>query len=48
MRIGDLSGEIDQEITNLGFKLEMEIKLLGFILSNKKNILYKNTDLLCL
>ena len=38
MRIGDLSGEIDQEITNLGFKLEMEIKLLGFIISNKKNI----------
>ena len=42
MRIGDLSGEIDQEIINLGFKLETEIKLLGFILSNKKNILDLN------
>ena len=38
MRIGDLSSEIDPEITNLGFKLETEIKLLGFIISNQKYV----------
>ena len=38
MRIGDLSGEIDPDIISLGFKIETEIKLLGFTLSNCKNI----------
>ena len=42
MRIGDLSGEIDPDIVSLGFKIETEIKLLGFTLSNCKNIVELN------
>ena len=38
----NLSGEIDPDIVSLGFKIETEIKLLGFALSNCKNIVELN------
>ena len=38
MRVGDLSGEIEPDILALGFKIETEIKLLGFTLSNQKDM----------
>jgi hypothetical protein len=38
MRIGNLDGEIDQEIINLGFSFVNDMVLLGFKLSNIENV----------
>ncbi len=38
MRIGNLDGEVDQEIVNLGFSFVNDMVLLGFKLSNTENL----------
>jgi len=44
MRIGDLSGDIEQRILDLGFPFTDELTVLGFILQNKGNMIAKNYE----
>jgi len=44
MRIGDLSGEVSEEITNLGFPLTNEITVLGFVLQNQGDMVARNYE----
>jgi len=44
MRIGDLNGEIDQRIIDLGFPFANEITVLGFTLQNHGNMVAKNFE----
>jgi len=44
MRIGDLTGEIDQRIIDLGFPFTNEITVLGFILNNQDSFVAKNYE----
>ena len=39
MRIGNLDGEINDDIINLGFTITTSIKLLGYQISNNDDIL---------
>jgi hypothetical protein len=47
MRIGDLSGPIDQRILDLGFEIVEECSLLGFVFSNKEDLDVSNEAKLC-
>jgi hypothetical protein len=44
MRIGNLAGEIPQEILDLGFNFTNKIKLLGFTLQNYGDIIASNFE----
>ena len=44
MRIGDLTGETEQRIIDLGFPFSNEITVLGFILQNSGNMIAKNYE----
>jgi hypothetical protein len=44
MRIGDTSGEIPQEINELGFSFANKIQLLGFTLNNYSNYVNENYE----
>jgi hypothetical protein len=44
MRIGNTEGNPDPRITNLGFSIENECKLLGFTVSDGENQYNKNFD----
>ena len=44
LRIGDLSGEVDQRIIDLGFTFTNEITVLGFILKNSGSMVAKNFE----
>jgi hypothetical protein len=44
MRIGDLTGPIDPRITNLGFAIAEEVKLLGFTITQKHDIYSSNYE----
>jgi hypothetical protein len=46
MRIGNLEGEIDQRILDLGFEVVDECKLLGFCFSNRQSLGDANKDIL--
>jgi hypothetical protein len=44
MRIGDIKGEIDQSILDLGFPFTTELTMLGFVITNTANIIEKNYE----
>jgi hypothetical protein len=44
MRIGNLDGELDPNILNLGFPVTNEITVLGFTLQNNGNMIAKNYE----
>jgi len=44
MRIGNLAGEIDQSIIDLGFPIVNEITILGFTLQNRGDMVAKNYE----
>ena len=45
MRVGNLEGEIPENICDLGFTITNSIKLLGFIIPNRDDITNVNCDL---
>ena len=45
MRVGNLEGEIPENICDLGFTITNSIKLLGFIIPNRGDITNVNCDL---
>ena len=45
MRVGNLEGEIPENICDLGFTITNSIKLLGFIKPNRDDITNVNCDL---
>ena len=42
MRIGDLTGNVEQSILDLGFPFTDEITILGFVLKNNGDIVDRN------
>jgi hypothetical protein len=46
MRIGNLEGDIDRRILDLGFEVVNECKLLGFRFTNNQSLSVANKDIL--